>query len=91
MQRPRNLSEDPAEALTLFCARYLDVLLYQSQVRMIRISTSEAERFPDQAAEYFDVLFTQVQQRISEYLREVFALSGEDSDTAAHMLLRDIL
>ncbi len=91
LQRPRSLSEDPAEALTLFCGRYLDVLLYQSQVRMMRISTSEAERFPDQAAEYFDVLFTQVQQRISEYLREVFALSEKGSDNAAHTLLRDIL
>ncbi len=91
VQRPQSLSEDPAQALTLFCGRYLDVLLYQSQVRMIRISTSEAERFPDQAAEYFDVLFTQVQQRISEYLREVFALSEKDSDNAAHTLLRDIV
>lgn len=91
VQVPESFSENPTEALVLFCCRYLEVLLYQSQIRMIRISTFEAERFPDQASDYFDVLFVQMHGRISTYLCRAFTLSKRDSDDAAHRLLGELL
>jgi AcrR family transcriptional regulator len=88
---PGDYSQKPAEALARFCGRYLEVLLYESQVRMIRVSTAEAERFPAQAAQYFDVLFTQVNARLSAYLKTTFRLSSRASDEAAHNLLGQVL
>jgi len=81
----------PAEALARFCGRYLEVLLYESQVRMIRVSTAEAERFPEQAAQYFDVLFTQVHVRLSGYLKTTFRLTSRAGDEAAHRFLEQVL
>jgi len=42
---------------------------------MCRVSLAETERFPEQAAQYFDVLFTQVHARLSAYLK-TFGLSA---------------
>ena len=36
---------------------------------MMRISIAETERFPKQATQYFDQLFTQVHIRLSAYLK----------------------
>ena len=91
VKRPEDYSQKPAEALTLFCGRYLEVLLYRSQIRMIRISMAEAERFPEQASEYFDVLFTQVHERLSSYLKASFGLSSRASAEAASKLLGQVL
>ncbi len=88
---PGDYSEKPAEALAKFCGRYLEVLLYESQVRMIRVSTAEAERLPKQAAEYFDVLFTEVHARLSAYLKTAFSLSARTSAEAAQKLLGQVL
>jgi len=88
---PGDYSEKPAEALARFCGRYLEVLLYESQVRMIRVSTAEAERFPEQAAQYFDVLFTQVHVRLSGYLKTTFRLTSRAGDEAAHRFLEQVL
>jgi AcrR family transcriptional regulator len=91
IKMPNDYSEKPADALAMFCGRYLEVLLYQPQIRMIRVSMSEAERFPDQAAQYFDVLFTQVHARLSGYLKATFGISARASAEAAHKLLGQIL
>jgi AcrR family transcriptional regulator len=88
---PSDYSEKPGEALARFCGRYLEVLLYESQIRMIRVSVAEAERFPAQAAQYFDVLFTQVHARLSAYLKTTFRLSSRASDEAAQRLLGQVL
>src|SRR3954471_3682350 len=41
---PGEDSDKPAEALTLFCGRYLEMLTYQGWIRMCRVSLAEAER-----------------------------------------------
>jgi hypothetical protein len=58
---------------------------------MVRVSMAEAERFPEQAAQYFDVLFTQVHARLSDYLKTTFGLSAPTSAEAAHRLLGQVL
>ncbi len=91
VKMPENYSQRPADALTLFCGRYLELLLYRSQIRMIRVSMAEAERFPEQASEYFDVLFTQVHERLSSYVKTAFGLSARTSAEAASKLLGQVL
>ncbi len=91
LKMPGDDSEKPGEALVMFCARYLEALLYQPQICMIRMSMAEADRFPEQAALYFDVLFTQPHARLSTYLKSTFDLSARRSDEAAHRLLAQVL
>ena len=75
----------------MFCGRYLEVLIYQGSIQMCRVSMAETERFPEQAAQYFDVLFTQVQARLSAYLKATFSVSARTSAEAAHRLLGQVL
>lgn len=91
LKMPEDYSQKPADALVMFCGRYLEVLLYQSQIRMIRVSAAETERFPEQASQYFDVLFTQVHARVSAYLKATFGLSARTSAEASHRLLGQVL
>ncbi len=91
LKQPGDYSDKPAEALTLFCGRYLQSMLYGPTVQMCRISMAESERFPEQAALYFDVLFTQVQTRLSAYLKTTFRLSTKGSVDAANGLLGQVL
>lgn len=91
LKLPDNYSEKPADALVMFCSRYLEVLLYEASIKMIRVSMAETERFPEQAAQYFDVLFTQVHARLSAYLKATFGLSTRTSAEAAHRLLGQVL
>jgi len=91
LRMPGDYSGKPAEALVLFCGRYLEILLYRGTIRMCRVSMAEAERFPEQAEQYFDVLFTQVHARLSAYLKTTFALSPRAAAEAAHRLHGQIL
>lgn len=87
LRMPAYYSEKPAEALILFCGRYIEILLYEASIRMIRVSIAETERFPEQAARYFDQLFTQVHVRLSAYMKVTFKLSTASSADAAQRLL----
>jgi AcrR family transcriptional regulator len=91
LKTPGEYSEKPAEALVIFCGRYLEILLYQSSIQMCRVSMAETARFPEGAAQYFDVLFTQVHSRLSAYLKKTFELSARASTDAAQRLLGHVL
>lgn len=88
---PGDYSHKMSEALVLFCGRYLEILVYESNVQMMRVSMAESERFPEQASLYFDVMFTQVHVRLSTYLKEHLRLSARSSSEAAHRLLSQVL
>jgi hypothetical protein len=88
---PGDYSEQSAEALTMFCARYLEILLYQDSIQMCRISMAETARFPQGATQYFEVMFTTVHTRLSTYLETIFGLSTEAGAEAAEGLLRQLL
>src|SRR5688500_15540524 len=91
LKMPGDYSEKPAEALTLFCSRYLEILFYQGSIRMCRMSMAQAERFPEGAAQHFDVIFTEVHTRLSSYLKTTFGLSAKASTEAAQKLLAQLL
>ncbi len=91
LKTPSEYSDDPAEALVLFCGRYLEGLLFAWTIRMCRMSIAEAERFPEGAARYFDVIFSAPHERLSAYLGEMFGLSETASSEAAQQLLGRII
>jgi len=91
LRTPADYSEKPAEALALFCSRYLETLLHQAGIQMCRLSLAETTRFPEGAAQYFDVMFTEVHARLSAYLRTCFGLPARASAEAAQRLLGQLL
>ena len=91
LKTPGEYSEDPAEALILFCGRYLEGLLFMWTVRMCRMSIAEAERLPAGAAQYFDVIFSAPFERLNAYLGETFGLTEKASAEAAQKLLGQII
>ena len=91
LKTPGEYSDEPTEALVMFCGRFQEGLLFAWTIRMCRMSIAEAERFPEGAARYFDVIFTAPQERLSSYLRETFGLSETASVEAAQKLLGRIM
>ncbi len=91
LQTPGDHAAEPVEALTLFCGRYLRVMRYEATVRMCRVSIAEAARFPEGAARYFDVLFTQVHAWLRAYFEGTFGLPGHAAGDAADRLLGRVL
>lgn len=91
LRMPDDYAGKPVDALVMFCGRYLEILLYQGSIRMCRVCMAEAARFPEGAAQYFDVMFTEVHTRLSAYLKAAFGLSTRVSAEAAHRLLGQIL
>lgn len=89
--RPGDYPGQPAEALMIFCGRYLETLLFEGSIQMFRLSASETARFPAGAVEYFDVIFTEVESRISEYLAATFASSPALGEELAKQILGQIL
>jgi len=91
LKMPADYSDEPAEALAMFCGRYLEALLYESSIQMLRVSMAETTRFPQGAAQHFDVIFAEVHIRLSAYLKAVFGLSPRASAEAAERLLGQLL
>jgi len=91
LRMPGDYSEKPAEALVMFCGRYLEILLYEASIQMCRVSMAETARFPQGAAQHFDVMFTEVHTRLSAYLKTTFGLSARAGAEAAQRLLGQIL
>ena len=91
LKSPGDYSDDPTEALVLFCGRYLEGLVFAWTVRMCRMIIAEAERFPEGSRRYFDVVFSDPHQRLSAYLQETFGLSAKASSEAAQDLVGRII
>ena len=91
LKLPGDYSDDPVQALTMFCGRYLEILLYAGWIRMCRMGLAEVERFPEAAIQSFEVVFSTVQERLSVYLKKTLGLSAKASTEAAQKLLGQIL
>lgn len=91
LKMPCEYSADPGEALVLFCGRFLEGLLFVWTIRMCRMTIAEAERFPEGSAQYFEIIFSTVQERLSAYLQKTFGLTAEDSAEAAEKLLGRVI
>ncbi len=88
---PGDYSTKPVDALALFCARYLEFAFYVGGIRMCRMIMAEAERFPLGAAQWFDVIYSQVHARLAAYLQKTFSLNARQSAQAAEWMLGRVL
>ncbi len=91
LKTPGEYPGSPAQALTMFCGRYLEMLLYAPTIKMCRMSMAEASRFPEGSARYFDVIFTTPREELGAYLKETFKLSAKAGAEAAQELLSRVL
>lgn len=91
LKEPADYGAHPADALVAFCARYLEAMLYESSVQMLRVSMAETARFPEGAAKHYDVMFTEVAARLEVYLKTTLGLGARASADAAQRLLGQIL
>lgn len=91
LQTPAEYSDSPLEALTKFSGRYLEILLYEASIQMLRMSMAESERFPEQAAQYFDAIFEEVRRRMSAYIRTTFSVSARSAAEATETILGCLL
>jgi AcrR family transcriptional regulator len=88
---PGDHAEEPAEAVAQFCGRYLRTLLYEPNIQLCRVGMAEAARFPQGAAQHYDVMFAEVHRRLSAYLQTMCGLSAPASAAAARKLLGELL
>lgn len=91
LKMPADYSAEANEAIVLFCARYLEILLFERSIHMCRVSMAETARFPDGAVLFFDSMFTEVHTRLSGYLVCQYQLSENLAGEAAQSLLGQIL
>ena len=91
IKEPGEYATKPAEALVAFCGRYLEAVLYESSIQMLRVTIAETARFPEGAAKHHDVMFTEVVQRLGGYLRVTLGLGARAGTDAAQRLLGQLL
>lgn len=84
---PADQEGPPSEALTAYCARFLQLLVWEPQIRTCRLAMAEAERLPDNAYAYFEGIFATTLRRIAEYLQHQFALDDDVATARAHDLV----
>ena len=87
LKTPDAYAGDPAEAVTLFCGRFLQLMVWEPQVRTCRLSIAEAERLPGSSNAYFDAIFASTYERLSVYLAGQYAMDPADSAALAEDLL----
>ncbi|GAA0364752.1 TetR/AcrR family transcriptional regulator [Microbispora corallina] len=87
LRTPGAYAEDPAEAVALFCGRFLQLMTWEPQVRTCRLSIAEAERLPGSSNAYFGAIFAATYERLSAYLTERYAMGREDGAALAEELL----
>lgn len=68
MQTPEHYADDPVEAVTLYCARFVQMLGWQSIVQTCRLAITTATQFPEAAARLHAVFFGTTTTRLATYL-----------------------
>lgn len=92
LRTPDAYADDPAEAVTLFCGRFCQLMVWEPQVRTCRLSIAEAERLPGSSRAYFDAIFVSTYHRLTTYLVEHYALNeATGAELAQDLLGRAVL
>lgn len=89
--RPEDYGEDPVEALTVFCARYVEAITVSGSIQMFRLNAAEAAKFPAGAAQYFDIVFGEVETRVATYIAREFSSAPAESNLAAQAIIGQAL
>lgn len=92
LKTPDAYADEPVEAVALFCARFLQLMVWEPQVRTFRLSVAEAGRLPASARAYHDAILVSTHERLVAYLVERCGLARSDAaDRADDMLARAVL
>ncbi|WP_024800306.1 TetR/AcrR family transcriptional regulator [Nocardia sp. BMG51109] len=89
LMTPAAYADEPAEAVTRFCGRFQQLILWEPQVRTCRLSISVAERLPGSAHAYFDAVFAATHERLRDYLAQNYELDA--ASVAEDLLARTTL
>lgn len=87
LKTPDAYADDPAEAVALFCGRFLQLMLWERQLSTFRLTVAVAERMPGSSNAYFDAIFATTHERLSAYLAERYGIGGADSAALAEDLI----
>lgn len=80
MLTPDQYSDEPREAVTRYCGRFLQMLNWDSMVLTCRLGISAATQFPEAANRMYQVFFDATTVRLAAYLNHECSL---DAVTAA--------
>ncbi len=87
IETPNHYAADTVEAITLFCGRFLQLLLWRPVLRTCRMGIAEADRLPEAAARYYDTFFAAPHARLAAFLVERYRLEPRTSTDLAHQML----
>ncbi len=87
LKTPDAYADEPTEAVTLFCGRFLQLMVWEPQLRTCRLTIAEAERLPASADTYHEAMFTTTHERLSTYLADQYELDQPGSAALAQDLL----
>ncbi len=87
MGTPAAYAEDPLEAVVRYCGRFVQLLRWSSVGRMLRLGIAEAERLPDLAAGFYDVLFEVTTADLASHLVQTLGLATGEAHAAASDLI----
>src|ERR1700749_1695132 len=68
LRTPGAYADEPLEAVTRFCGRFLQLMTWEPQILTCRLTMAEAERLPASSRAYFDAIFTSTEERPAAYL-----------------------
>ncbi len=91
LKDPATYAKDTREALVLFCARFLETVVWHRSVRMFRLSLAEADRFPEGAAKLYEALFETAHELLASFLRERLKVPSRVATETARELLGRVL
>jgi AcrR family transcriptional regulator len=84
---PEGYGDPGIDAVSAYCAHFLQLLVWEPQVRTCRLAMAEAERLPQSAYAYFEAIFATTLRRIADYLQQQFGLDASTSLARAHDLV----
>lgn len=87
LKTPDAYAGEPAEAVARFCGRFLQLMVWEPQVRTCRLTIAEAGRLPGSSHAYFDAIFASTYERLSAYLAGRYPMQAADSAALAEDLL----
>jgi len=87
LKTPADYGDDTAEAVVVFCGRFLQLLLRKPSLRTCRLGIAEAERLPEASAQFYDALFGTTKERLVAFLVERTRLAPPTAADVAHELL----
>ena len=91
LMTPEHYGETPAEAVTIFCGRFLQMLGWTSVARTCRLGISEAERTPEVSAQLYEAIFGTATGQLASYLSDRYEVDDAEAKALAARLLGTVV